>query len=59
MGCERDYPEDEDETGKDVCEQEGIDLSILGEDVGNVIWRFDGGKRLTIDDSSCEGYVER
>ena len=59
VGCERDYPEAEDERGVDVCEQEGIDLSILGDAVGSVIWRFDGNKRLSIDDESCEGYVER
>ena len=59
VGCERDYPESEDERGVDICEQEGIDLSILGDSVGSVIWRFDGNKRLSIDDESCEGYVER
>ena len=59
VGCERDYPEAEDERGVDVCEQEGIDLSILGDAVGSVIWRFDGNKRLSISDESCEGFVER
>ena len=59
VGCERDYPEAEDERGVDVCEQEGIDLSILGDAVGDVIWRFDGGNRLSIADESCEGFVER
>ena len=59
IGCERAYPDENNEIGRDVCEQEGIDLSILGDEVGDVIWRFDGGKRLSIDDDSCEGSVER
>ncbi|MEC8379022.1 MAG: hypothetical protein VXZ96_01795 [Myxococcota bacterium] len=59
VGCERDYPEAEDERGIDVCEEEGIDLSILGDTVGSVIWRYDGNKRLSIEDESCQGFVER
>ena len=59
VGCELDYPESEDERGTDVCEQQGIDLSVLGEDIGDVVMRFDGSNRLTMDDNFCEGYIER